>query len=83
MHAQVRGAGKKKHRWVIPTEEEELEHASKSGTWSKLSAVEQEKYIKMHNGEPCEKGNTGWHCGMAYALGLVMLCGKALLCSHS
>jgi len=46
---EVRGLGKKRHRWVVPHAEEHLGEAGKGGKWAQLSAVDQEKYIKMHN----------------------------------
>lgn len=48
---QVRGLDKKRHRWVVPHPEDEPSQSKKVGKWAQLSAVEQEKYIKMHNGE--------------------------------
>jgi len=48
---QVRGLDKKRHRWVVPHPEEHLgETTGNGGKWAQLSAVDQEKYIKMHNG---------------------------------
>ncbi|KAF5838608.1 hypothetical protein DUNSADRAFT_2517 [Dunaliella salina] len=46
---EVRGLNKKRLRWVLPHAEEHLGEAGKGGKWAQLSAVDQEKYIKMHN----------------------------------
>jgi len=51
IHTQVHGSHKKKHQWTVSYHDNEVEGANKGGKWAQLNAVEQEKYIKMHNGE--------------------------------